>query len=194
MVKFGYIAFLPLIFGCKSHKNEPLEKLTVGTPSKTMVVTEVPGPPPENIMDPPKPQEILLIDDAKPIATPKEEVPTEGTAFPKQDTTTSEPIHQIVEQMPEFPGGQAALNAWLVKNLEYPEMAREQGIEGKVFVQFNVYSTGICGNFSVLKSPSPILSNAALKTMKKMPAWKPGMQNGKAVNTIMRLPISYKLR
>jgi len=96
--------------------------------------------------------------------------------------------------MPEFPGGQNALMAWLQKNLEYPEEAKEQGIEGRVFVQFNVYSTGVCGNFTVLKSPSPILSNAALKTMKKMPSWKAGLQNGKAVNTVMRLPISYKLQ
>ncbi len=193
MVKFVCIAFLPLIFGCKSHKNDPLEKLMVGTPSKTMVVTEVPGPPPENIMDPPKPQEILLIDDAKPIEFPKEQVPTEGSATSPQDTSNQE-VLQIAEQMPEFPGGQNALMAWLQKNLEYPEEAKEQGIEGRVFVQFNVYSTGVCGNFTVLKSPSPILSNAALKTLKKMPKWTPGMQNGKAVNTVMRLPISYKLQ
>jgi protein TonB len=193
MVKFVCIAFLPLIFGCRSHKNEPLEKLTVGTPSKTMVVNEMPGPPAESIFDTTKKTEILLIDDAKPIEFPKEQVPTEGSATSPQDTSNQE-VLQIAEQMPEFPGGQNALMAWLQKNLEYPEEAKEQGIEGRVFVQFNVYSTGVCGNFTVLKSPSPILSNAALKTLKKMPKWTPGMQNGKVVNTVMRLPISYKLQ
>ena len=158
-----------------------------------MLVSDVAVPPAESIFDTTKKAELLMIDDAKPIEFPKEQVPTEGSANSPQDTSNQE-VLQIAEQMPEFPGGQNALMAWLQKNLEYPDEAKEQGIEGRVFVQFNVYSTGVCGNFTVLKSPSPILSNAALKTIKKMPKWTPGMQNGKAVNTVMRLPISYKLQ
>ena len=158
-----------------------------------MVIQAPPTPPAETIFDTVQKTENLLIDDARPIEFPKEESPSDEPASTKQDTSKEE-VFQFVEQMPEFPGGSTALTQWLVKNLEYPEMAREQGIEGKVFVQFTVYSTGVCGNYTILRSPSPILSNAALKTMKKMPKWKPGMQNGKAVNTIMRLPISYKLQ
>ena len=160
--------------------------------TKTMV-TDVAVPRGESIFDTVKSTEILLIDDARPIESPKEMVPTDRSTTPPQDTSNQE-VLQIVEQMPEFPGGQNALMAWLQKNLEYPEEAREQGLEGRVFVQFTVYSTGVCGNFTILKSPSPLLSNAALKTIKKMPKWTPGMQNGKSVNTMMRLPILYKLQ
>jgi protein TonB len=192
MVRLALGTLLLLGLGCKSPKKEISVKPPMEMETK-MLVSDVAVPPAESIFDTTKKTEILLIDDAKPIEFPKEQVPTEGSATSPQDTSNQE-VLQIAEQMPEFPGGQNALMAWLQKNLEYPEEAKEQGIEGRVFVQFNVYSTGVCGNFTVLKSPSPILSNAALKTMKKMPAWKAGMQNGKVVNTVMRLPISYKLQ
>ncbi len=192
MVRFALGTLLLLGLGCKSHKKEISGKAPREMETKTMV-SDVAAPPAESILDSVKSTQVLLIDDARPINAPKEMVPTEGPQATPQDTSNQE-ILQIVEQMPEFPGGQNALMAWLQKNLEYPEEAREQGLEGRVFVQFTVYATGVCGNFSILKSPSPILSNAALKTIKKMPKWKPGMQNGKPVNTMMRLPILYKLQ
>jgi protein TonB len=192
MVRLALGTLLILGLGCKSQKKEISVKPPMEMETK-MLVSDVAVPPAESIFDTTKKAELLMIDDAKPIEFPKEQVPTEGSATSPQDTSNQE-VLQIAEQMPEFPGGQNALMAWLQKNLEYPDEAKEQGIEGRVFVQFNVYSTGVCGNFTVLKSPSPILSNAALKTIKKMPKWTPGMQNGKVVNTVMRLPISYKLQ
>lgn len=192
MVRFALGTLLLLGLGCKSHQKEISGKAPMEMETKTMV-TDVAVPRGESIFDTVKSTEILLIDDARPIESPKEMVPKEGPSPQIQDTSSQE-VLQIVEQMPEFPGGQNALMAWLQKNLEYPEEAREQGLEGRVFVQFTVYSTGVCGNFTILKSPSPLLSNAALKTIKKMPKWTPGMQNGKSVNTMMRLPILYKLQ
>jgi protein TonB len=192
MVRFALGTLLLLGLGCKSHQKEISGKAPMEMETKSMV-TDVAVPRGESIFDTVKSTEILLIDDARPIEGPKETVPTDRPTTPPQDTSNQE-VLQIVEQMPEFPGGQNALMAWLQKNLEYPEEAREQGLEGRVFVQFTVYSTGVCGNFTILRSPSPLLSNAALKTIKKMPKWTPGMQNGKSVNTMMRLPILYKLQ
>jgi len=192
MVRFALGTLLLIGLGCKSHQKEISGKALMEMETKTMV-TDVAVPRGESIFDTVKSTEILLIDDARPIEGPKETVPTDRPTTPPQDTSNQE-VLQIVEQMPEFPGGQNALMAWLQKNLEYPEEAREQGLEGRVFVQFTVYSTGVCGNFTILRSPSPLLSNAALKTIKKMPKWTPGMQNGKSVNTMMRLPILYKLQ
>ena len=192
MVRFALGTLLLLGLGCKSHQKEISGKAPMEMETKTMV-SDVAVPRGESIFDTVKSTEILLIDDARPIESPKEMVPKEGPSPQIQDTSSQE-VLQIVEQMPEFPGGQNALMAWLQKNLEYPEEAREQGLEGRVFVQFTVYSTGVCGNFTILRSPSPLLSNAALKTIKKMPKWTPGMQNGKSVNTMMRLPILYKLQ
>jgi len=192
MVRFALGTLLLLGLGCKSHQKEISGKALMERETKSMV-SDVAVPRGESIFDTVKSTEILLIDDARPIEAPKEMVPTDRPTTPPQDTSNQE-VLQIVEQMPEFPGGQNALMAWLQKNLEYPEEAREQGLEGRVFVQFTVYSTGVCGNFTILRSPSPLLSNAALKTIKKMPKWTPGMQNGKSVNTMMRLPILYKLQ
>jgi len=192
MVRFALGTLLLLGLGCKSHQKEISGKAPMEMETKTMV-SDVAVPRGESIFDTVKSTEILLIDDARPIEGSKETVPTDRPTTPPQDTSNQE-VLQIVEQMPEFPGGQNALMAWLQKNLEYPEEAREQGLEGRVFVQFTVYSTGVCGNFTILRSPSPLLSNAALKTIKKMPKWTPGMQNGKSVNTMMRLPILYKLQ
>ena len=192
MVRFVLGTLLLFGLGCKSHQKEISGKAPKEMETKIMV-SDVAVPKGESIFDTVKSTEILLIDDARPIEAPQEKVPTEGPQVTPQDTSNQE-VLQIVEQMPEFPGGQSALMAWLQKNLEYPEEAREQGLEGRVFVQFTVYSTGVCGNFTILRSPSPLLSNAALKTIKKMPKWKPGMQNGKPVNTMMRLPILYKLQ
>jgi protein TonB len=192
MVRFALGTLLLLGLGCKSHQKDISGKAPMEMETKSMV-TDVAMPRGESIFDTVKSTEILLIDDARPIEGPKETVPTDRPTTPPQDTSNQE-VLQIVEQMPEFPGGQNALMAWLQKNLEYPEEAREQGLEGRVFVQFTVYSTGVCGNFTILRSPSPLLSNAALKTIKKMPKWTPGMQNGKSVNTMMRLPILYKLQ
>ncbi len=192
MVRFALGTLLLLGLGCKSHQKEISGKALMEMETKT-TVSDVAVPPVESILDTAKKAEMMLIDDAKPIEFPKETVPTDRPTTPPQDTSNQE-VLQIVEQMPEFPGGQNALMAWLQKNLEYPEEAREQGLEGRVFVQFTVYSTGVCGNFTILRSPSPLLSNAALKTIKKMPKWTPGMQNGKSVNTMMRLPILYKLQ
>jgi len=192
MVRFALGTLLLLGLGCKSHQKEISGKALMERETKSMV-SDVAVPRGESIFDTVKSTEILLIDDARPIEGSKETVPTDRPTTPPQDTSNQE-VLQIVEQMPEFPGGQNALMAWLQKNLEYPEEAREQGLEGRVFVQFTVYSTGVCGNFTILRSPSPLLSNAALKTIKKMPKWTPGMQNGKSVNTMMRLPILYKLQ
>jgi protein TonB len=110
------------------------------------------------------------------------------------DTPKTETNFYVVEQMPEFPGGSENMMRWLQKNLEYPSIARENNIEGKVIVQFIVDENGHCINFKVVKSPDPILSEAAVKTLTRMPKWKPGLQNGKPVKVAFTLPVSYKLQ
>lgn len=110
------------------------------------------------------------------------------------DTPKTETTFHVVEQMPEFPGGSESLMRWLQKNLEYPNAARENNIEGKVIVQFTVDENGHCINFKVVKSPDPILSEAAVATLSRMPKWKPGLQNGKPVKVAFTLPVSYKLQ
>jgi len=99
-----------------------------------------------------------------------------------------------VEDMPEFPGGQRALMRYLQTNLVYPADAIEEGIEGKVVVEFTVCEDGKLCDEKILRSVGGGCDQEALRVVKKMPAWKPGMNDGKPVKTRYMLPISYKLQ
>ncbi|MBL7982067.1 MAG: energy transducer TonB [Flavobacteriales bacterium] len=122
-----------------------------------------------------------------------------------EETITVEPITEppsaqgsnevftIVEVMPEFPGGQEALNAFLAKNLKYPEQAVEDGIEGMVFVTFVVEKDGKISGARVLRGIGGGCSEEALRVVRRMPNWNPGTQRGEAVRVQYNLPIRFKL-
>ena len=101
----------------------------------------------------------------------------------------------IVEKMPEFPGGQAALMHYLNSKIKYPEECRKMGVEGKVFVKFIVDATGNIINVQVLRGvvDGKLLEKEATRVVESMPNWKPGTQGGKAVSVYFTLPISFKL-
>ena len=99
----------------------------------------------------------------------------------------------VVEIMPEFPGGIAALHAYLYENIEYPRMAREAGISGIVYLSFVVGTDGKLSDISVLRGVGGGCTEEAIRVVKAMPAWKPGIQRSKAVKVKMTLPISFKL-
>ncbi len=101
----------------------------------------------------------------------------------------------IVEKMPEFPGGQAALMHYLNSKIKYPEECRKMGVEGKVFVKFIVDATGNIINVQVLRGvvDGKLLEKEAIRVVESMPNWKPGTQGGKAVSVYFTLPISFKL-
>jgi TonB family protein len=104
-------------------------------------------------------------------------------------------IFVIVEKMPEFPGGQAALMQYLSSNIKYPEECRKMGVEGKVYVKFIVDVTGNIVNVQVLRgiSDGKLLEKEAVRVVQAMPKWKPGTQGGKAVGVYFTLPIAFKL-
>lgn len=99
----------------------------------------------------------------------------------------------MVENMPEYPGGQEAMYAFLMKHLKYPNEARKEKISGVVYVLFVINADGSIVEQSILKSPHQSLSDEALRVIGKMPAWKPGYQKGKAVRVKMTLPIRFTL-
>jgi protein TonB len=138
-----------------------------------------------------------------------------GTAPPSQvqveermqgeETITAEPIPEpsspqgpdevfsVVEVMPEFPGGADARNAFLAKNLKYPEQAMEEGIEGMVIVTFVVEKDGKISGARVLRGIGGGCSEEALRVVRRMPNWNPGTQRGEAVRVQYNLPIRFKL-
>ena len=110
---------------------------------------------------------------------------------PKEEETK---VFDVVEQMPEFPGGQAALLKWIGDNIKYPAIAEENGIQGRVVCTFVVERDGSVTDVQVARSIDPSLDKEAVRVLKKMPKWIPGRQNGSAVRVKYTVPVTFKLQ
>ena len=110
---------------------------------------------------------------------------------PKEEETK---VFDVVEQMPEFPGGQAALLKWIGDNIQYPTIAEENGIQGRVVCTFVVERDGSVTDVQVARSIDPSLDKEAIRVLKKMPRWNPGKQNGSAVRVKYTVPVTFKLQ
>ena len=105
-----------------------------------------------------------------------------------------EKVFTAVEQMPQFPGGDAALMKYLSNNINYPTVAMENGVQGRVIVQFVVTKTGKVGEVKVIRSVDRDLDKEAVRLCKSLPQFIPGKMNGQAVNVWYTLPITFKLQ
>ena len=103
-------------------------------------------------------------------------------------------IFEVVEQNPTFPGGTAALMSWLSKNIKYPVIAAENGVKGRVIVQFVVEKDGSITDVVVVKSVDPSLDKEATRVIKNMPHWIPGRQNGSPVRVRFTVPVTFTLQ
>lgn len=103
-------------------------------------------------------------------------------------------IFEYLEEMPEFPGGQAEMMKWLQKNVQYPPIAAENNIQGRVMVSFVVEPNGSISNVQVVRGVDPNLDKEAMRVVKSMPKWKPGMQTGKPVRARFTLPVQFRLQ
>ena len=103
-------------------------------------------------------------------------------------------IFQVVEQMPEFPGGMQALMAYLSKNIKYPSVAQDNGIQGRVLVSFVVNKDGSIVDPEVIKSVDAALDKEAMRVIKAMPKWNPGKQRGKPVRVKYTVPVLFRLQ
>jgi len=100
----------------------------------------------------------------------------------------------VVEEMPSFPGGKNAMQAWITDNLQYPAAAAKNKITGKVYVSFTVSKTGKVKNVVVSKSASPLLNAEAIRIISSMPDWKPATKAGKTVDVQYKVPVEFKLK
>ena len=103
-------------------------------------------------------------------------------------------IFVVVENDPEFPGGIDALNAFLKENIRYPQAARKERIEGKVYVTFTVERDGSIANPRLLRDIGGGCGKEAIRVVKSMPKWTPGKQRGKAVRVQFNLPVEFNLK
>ena len=161
---------------------------------------EIKTPPPP----PPPPQEIIEIvenneeleneaniEDTEADANTEIQAPIEVAQEEESDEVVN---FYVIENKPTFgDGSDNAINKWIVQNVKYPPIAKENGITGKVFVQFVIDKNGKVTNVELLRGVDPSLDKEALRVVSSMPNWKPGSQRGKPVRVSFQLPINFKL-
>lgn len=186
------------------------------------VEVEIPEALPEEILNTVKVTELAIVEDEKVNA--EDEIKTQDelkettTAFGQSDfdkgtddrnvvrehkdeiiVEEKKPVEEnkvftAVEQMPQFPGGEAELMKYIQKNLKYPPVAMENNIQGRVVVQFVVTKTGKIGEVKVARGRDPDLDKEAVRVVKSLPDFIPGKMNGQAVNVWYTVPITFKLQ
>lgn len=112
----------------------------------------------------------------------------------EEEEVVEQEIFQIVEEMPEYPGGEKKLLEYVGKSVKYPQIARESGIQGRVFVNFVIEPDGSVSNVKVLRGIGGGCDEEAMRVIKSMAKWKPGKQRGKAVRVSYTLPVNFKLQ
>ena len=120
----------------------------------------------------------------KPVEAPKVQ----------EEEVEDQSVFQVVEKMPEFPGGMAACLKFLSNNIKYPTISQENGVQGKVIVQFVVNKDGSIVDPVVVRSVDPYLDKEALRVISMMPKWSPGMQRGKPVRVKYTVPVTFRLQ
>lgn len=128
---------------------------------------------------------------------------SDGTQRADNQTTALSPVavddddnplnFRVLEQYPEFPGGMVELMKWLNANLRYPESARQRNIQGRVVVSFIINKDGTIADAHVSTSVHPYLDREALRVVRMMPRWKPGMEKNRPCRTMFVIPINFKI-
>lgn len=193
----------------------------IEAPARKLVYTELSAPPPIDKPKPPPPQIALpklqkvikfvppkvVKESVTDVAPTIEEIKNNETASVavegNTDVVFDEPVEgvvaednevfTVVEQQPEFEGGYDALRRFLKENMRYPKSARRMGVDGTVHVSFLVNKTGSISEVKVLRGISADCDAEAIRVVEKMPPWKPGKQNGRAVYVRMIMPIKFSL-
>lgn len=152
---------------------------------------EVKPPPPP----PPPPEVIEIVEDDIEI---EDEIEIEDTESDEDveieiEEEDDEEFFMVVENMPEFPGGDSGLMKYIQKNVKYPAIAKEYNITGKVYVSFIVDKKGSVTNVKIVRGVDKNLDAEAMRVVKSLPKYKPGKQRGKSVRVMFTIPINFTL-
>lgn len=165
-----------------------------------LAIPETPPPPPPP--PPAEPEVVEVVEDDKEVEETlvvedqnvEEKIEVVEVVEEVVEEPVIEEIFTVVEQAPEFPGGTPEMYKYLGQNMKYPQMAKEAGVQGKVFVQFVVEKDGSITDTKVLRGIGTGCDEEALRVVNKMPNWKPGKQRGKPVRVKYTLPVHFKLQ
>lgn len=209
-LEIGFVLTLLIVWGAfefstKAEKAEEFGPLAITED----VVEEIPITRQEQIeLPPPPPQQtvadiIEVVDDKIEINEDLTiDEADENTAVEIQEIVEVAPVEEeeeeaapfvIVEDMPEFKGGEKALLKYIAEHVVYPEIAKENDIQGTVYVKFVVNEKGKVTNVGLLRGVDPLLDKEAIKVIESLPDWKPGKQSGKNVKVSMQVPIKFQL-
>lgn len=139
-------------------------------------------------------QEIVTSEDDASTAQTQTYVAPKAAAPVEEEEESAQQIFTVVEKMPEFPGGQAALLQYLAKAIHYPVIAQENGIQGRVTCSFVVNRDGSIVDAQVLRGVDPSLDKEAIRVINAMPKWSPGEQRGKPVRVKYTVPVNFRLQ
>jgi len=187
-----------------------LQMENLDQPDEAVAPPPPPPPPPTEavaqaryvppiVVDSIKPEEVVQLMTADEAVTTlvDEEVTVEIIEEVREEVQEEEPEPEpfvVVEEMPMYPGGDPALLAYIAEHTQYPEVAKENNIQGRVIVRFCVTSKGSVNQVSVLKSVDPELDAEAIRVVNSLPAFKPGKQGGKPVPVWYMVPITFTLK
>ena len=167
------ICFIFLCFSASVFAQKKTKPTKAKTPERVEQAAEIPPPP---------------------IKKPSEELGSGKMPMPEETPKPAgDEIFQIAEQQAEFPGGTTELMKYIKTNQQYPEIAKKDGIEGRVFLKFVIEKDGSVSNIIVLRSIHKLLDNEAIRVVKSMPKWTPGKQKGQIVRSYFTLPVKFNL-
>lgn len=208
-IELGMIIALAVVlaaFEWKSYDKievEQFERIVEDIPEEIVPITEQkntpppPKPPPQTtiiniVEDDVEIEEELIIDAEADDQTEVEEyVPVESE---EEEEVVEQEIFMVVEEQPGFPGGDIARLKYLAENIKYPQMARESGVQGMVYVTFVVEPDGRISNVRILRGIGGGCDEEAVRVIKAMPRWKAGKQRGKSVRVQFNMPIKFTLQ
>ncbi|MBR1447206.1 MAG: TonB family protein [Prevotella sp.] len=177
-----------------STATEPEEEPAAGVAAPAEDYAPAERPETEKKTEKRRPEETVDIDRISKRSEPaEEEAPVISKKEEPKEEADDSKVYEVVEQMPDFPGGQSALRNYLSQNLRYPPIAEENGIQGRVVCQFIVERDGSVSSVHVVRSVDPSLDKEAMRVINSMPRWVPGKQNGKAIRVKYTLPITFTL-
>ena len=209
-LEVGLIVVLGIVLAAFEWSSRPNMENTLGELADLNLEEEIipitreqevkPPPPPP----PPKVTEVLnIVEDDVEIedeliiedAEADQNMQIDIVEFDEEEEVAEEEVFFIVEDMPSFQGkGQEGFREWIAQNLRYPEIAAENGISGKVYVQFAVNSKGQVVDAVVVRGVDPALDKEAVRVVMASPKWTPGKQRGKAVKVQFTFPINFVLQ
>lgn len=164
-------------------------------PAEQQTVVKYVAPVVVDTIKPEEATQLMTADDAAQTVT-DQDVGLEVVEQVQEEVQEEAPqeVFVVVEEMPSFPGGDAELFKFIYDNIKYPEIAKENNIQGKVILRFCVTYKGTVDQVSVVRGVDPALDEEAIRVIKMLPLWKPGKQGGKPVNVWYSVPISFQLK